>query len=428
MPRFNNKLTPTALTIFAYQVGFGDCFLLRFSYSDRPRHVLIDFGTTGLPEDAERDWMLQVAKDIAEKCDGKLDAVVATHRHADHISGFATREDGSGPGDIIAALKPEVVVQPWTEQPDLPIDATGPLRGAAVGQAALVDMQSVAAAAVAYLDRQPKYLAPELAARMRFIGEDNLSNLSAVRNLMNMAPNRYVHFDSKSGLEKLLPGVTTHVLGPPTLQQTDKIKKQRSRDRDEFWHFQAFHAARSLGPEGEGVPAFPGHVAAKGGKLPMSSRWLAQRIRRASSEQMLELVRSLDKQLNNTSVILLFEAGGKKFLFPGDAQIENWKHALSQPKVLDLLADVDVYKVGHHGSLNATPKTMWAHFGKKGDARKKDRLTSVLSTREGKHGHEEDGTEVPRTTLLKELAAHSHLHSTHQMAPNKLCEPIEIPL
>lgn len=59
MPRSRIKLTPTALTIFAYQVGFGDCFLLRFTYPDRPRHVLIDFGTTGLPEDAARNWMLQ---------------------------------------------------------------------------------------------------------------------------------------------------------------------------------------------------------------------------------------------------------------------------------------------------------------------------------------------------------------------------------
>lgn len=318
-------------------------------------------------------------------------------------------------------------MQPWTEDPQLPTDAIGPLRGAAVGQNALTDMQSVAAAAVAYLDQGPKYLAPELAARMRFIGEDNLSNSSAVRNLMNMAPNCYVYHNSKSGLEKLLPGVTTHVLGPPTLQQTDTIKKQRSRDRDEFWHFQAFHVARALGPDGEGVPAFPKYVAAKGGRLPMSSRWLAQRIRGAKGEQIFELVRSLDKQLNNTSVILLFEAGGKKFLFPGDAQIENWEYALSQPDVVALLADVDVYKVGHHGSLNATPKTMWAQFGKKGKASKKDRLTSILSTREGKHGHEEDGTEVPRMTLLKELATHSHLHSTHQMAPDELCKTIMIP-
>ena len=40
---------PVSATLFAYQVGFGDCFLLRFTYADDTRrHILIDFGTTGL--------------------------------------------------------------------------------------------------------------------------------------------------------------------------------------------------------------------------------------------------------------------------------------------------------------------------------------------------------------------------------------------
>ena len=60
--------------------------------------------------------------------------------------------------------------------------------------------------------------------------------------------------------------------------------------------------------------------------------------------------------MNNTSVILLMKAGTKKFLFPGDAQWENWAYALG--KRLKSLSDVDVYKVGHPGSLNATPKTL----------------------------------------------------------------------
>src|SRR5829696_8528671 len=117
---------PTSLTIFSYQVGFGDCFLLRFVYDDGPRHVLIDFGTTKLPDGAPKDQMLRVARDIADKCrEGGLTAVVATHRHADHISGFATK-DGQGPGDVIRALNPKLVLQPWTEAKDAAIDSLGP--------------------------------------------------------------------------------------------------------------------------------------------------------------------------------------------------------------------------------------------------------------------------------------------------------------
>src|SRR5437870_2975350 len=110
---------PTKVTIFSYQVGFGDCFLLRFHYpQERARHILIDFGTTKLPETAPKNQMVLVARDIRDKCAGKLDAVVATHRHADHISGFARTAAGDGPGDIIRALNPDLVVQPWTEAPD----------------------------------------------------------------------------------------------------------------------------------------------------------------------------------------------------------------------------------------------------------------------------------------------------------------------
>jgi beta-lactamase superfamily II metal-dependent hydrolase len=41
-------------------------------------------------------------------------------------------------------------------------------------------------------------------------------------------------------------------------------------------------------------------------------------------------VTMLDKVMNNTSVILVFEVGNKKLLFPGDAQLENWLFALEQ--------------------------------------------------------------------------------------------------
>jgi hypothetical protein len=135
----------------------------------------------------------------------------------------------------------------------------------------------------------------------------------------------------------------------------------------------------------------------------------------------------LDQQMNNTSLILLFEAGKKKLLFPGDAQLENWQYALSKNWVRKLLANVDVYKVGHHGSLNATPKSMWKAFDKRGSANRPDRLTTLLSTMDGKHGSVDSHTEVPRGTLLRALKANSHLHSTQELK-GQLCMTVEIDL
>ena len=144
------------------------------------------------------------------------------------------------------------------------------------------------------------------------------------------------------------------------------------------------------------------------------------------AKSLLELVTILDTVMNNTSVILLFELGGKKLLFPGDAQIENWSYALkdekNSKKVLPLLADVDVYKVGHHGSRNATPKSLFENFKNRGDETKKNRLVSLISTKSGKHGTASSHTEVPRATLVKALQDETDYHTTQKVKTSgELC-------
>lgn len=425
--------SPVRIHLFSYQVGFGDCFLLRFVYPDKKsRHLLIDFGSSALPDGSPTSHMLDVAKDIADKCGGRLDGVVATHRHLDHISGFATAKNGKGSGDIIRALKPKVVVQPWTEQPDLAEDAKAPAAARSrSGQhrLALGRMNEVAALVVQNFNRLGKGLSKDAAARIRFLGETNVKNLSAVRNLKDMGPNVYTYFGAKSGLEGVLPGVKTTVLGPPTLKQADDLAKMTSRDASEYWHLRLAKLKRDLAPEAEPESPFPGHPTYPGGKLPMSMRWIANRVQKARADELLHIVTILDDAMNNTSVILLFEVGGKKLLFSGDAQIENWQYALGKPAVLAALADVDLYKVGHHGSLNATPKTLWNQFAQRSRSEtKKSRLTTVLSTRDGKHGSPAKGTEVPRTTLVAALQAESDLHDTRKIKDGRLFEELVIEL
>ena len=205
------------------------------------------------------------------------------------------------------------------------------------------------------------------------------------------------------------------MLGPPTLRQTETIRKQRSEDEDEFWQLAPKWLARAEAADA-GPSLFPNAPYSPASKLPTELRWLAQRIDAANAELMLGLVRALDKQMNNTSVILLLEVGKKRLLFPGDAQYENWMYALSKPWVQKLLKGVDVYKVGHHGSLNATPKTMLGLFAKKksrlGAGRKP--MYSLLSTKPGVHGTESKRTEVPRTSLVNELRRETQFHSTEK--------------
>jgi len=430
---------PTSVEIRAYQVGFGDCFLVSFVYArGAPRHVLIDFGTTALPRRGAKSvkpsaHLPRIAEHIKGVCKGRLTAVVATHRHADHISGFATDGASGGAGKIIAACRPKVVLQPWTEDPDAARDARTATRDTSRSPksfvASLEAMHRLAEHSWRMALRPPPSMSVATAKQLRFLGEDNIRNASAVGNLIAMGKRRgarsvWAHHGSPSGLERLLPGVKVRVLGPPTLEQTEKIRKMRSSHPDEFW--QLLGSAR--GVRGMRVAPVGAQRDNAGKPVPAEARWFRDRIASLSAEQLLEIVRILDDQMNNTSLILLFEVGAKKLLFPGDAQIENWSWALQDApdaaQTRALLREVDFYKVGHHGSRNATPKTLlWENFAKRGAAR---RLQTVLSTMKGKHGTAAKKTEVPRRTLLEALEAQTELHDTGNISLAAGREPCEV--
>jgi hypothetical protein len=428
---------PESVEIRGYQVGFGDCFLVSFIYSEtEKKHLLIDFGTTGLPRSlTPSKHMPTIAKSIAKTCgDQQLTAVIATHRHADHISGFATDNKTGGSGDIIRGLKPKVVIQPWTEDPRAEKDARKATkdsnRSAKSFVTSLTSMHQVAKSIVDLTEKKQDWMGASLRRELQFLGMDNIKNESAVNNLIAMGEAKgatavWAHHGSKSGLEQHLPGVKIHVLGPPNLEQTEKIKKMRSKDPDQFWHLLAgFNGNSSLQAARGGKRS-----SRKNGALPPDARWFRSRLDRVRGQQLLEIVRSLDDQMNNTSLILLFEVFGKKLLFPGDAQIENWSWALQDSPdhkaTLKLLSEVDVYKVGHHGSLNATPKKLlWENFKKRDPKSKK--LKALLSTMPGKHGSTTKGTEVPRKPLLAALEKETALSNTTKLPKAEDCYTVVI--
>jgi hypothetical protein len=431
---------PKKVKIRTYNVGFGDCFLLSFEYGGgSERHVLIDFGSTGLPEDAPATRMMDIANQIKARTKGKLHAVVATHRHKDHISGFETKKGGKGTGDVIRSLNPNLVVQPWTEDPDLDPKATGPKAkkkssrkkiGGKLKKMGADTLKQVAALnymnGIAQQMLTARNLPMAVKGQLSFLGETNLANRSAVENLMSMAKNSYVHCGSKSGLERVLPGVKVHVLGPPTVDQTDTIKKQRSSDPDQFWQFQAKAIGSDTAVSGQTQILFPKNVEAQGGKVPIRARWLRYHTRTMRGEQLLQIVRMLDQQMNNTSVILVFQVGKTLLLFPGDAQIENWRFALDQKKYQSLLRNVNLYKVGHHGSRNATPVDLWKQFDKRSKKKSPGRLKSLMSTMAEMHGHEDSKTEVPRATLVRALKSETDFFTTQQLGHEPFFEDTEL--
>lgn len=434
------RTRPTKITLRAYDVGFGDCFLLSFHYAAGAKHVLIDFGSTRMPpgkRGGTGSFLERIASQIATDCEGQLTAVVATHRHKDHIAGF-TRKGAKGPGEIIRRLKPAVVLQPWTEDPKAAPDAVKPtrLKGLRGRQALYVgslrDMNRYAGFVRETAKRLRGGHLEAVREQLGFLGDDNdLGNRDAIVNLMNMGqrPARYLFAGARSGLETLLPGVKVHVLGPPTLAQEPRIATQTATQADEYWHLRAGFWARrgqlAKAAQATAPPLFPRHTQRH---VPWDARWYRFHAQREHAESLLSIVRTLDDAMNNTSLILLFEIGRTLLLFPGDAQWENWRYALSQPKYRKLLERVTLYKVGHHGSLNATPKSLWRSFTHRGNAQRPDRLFSVLSTMDHVHGSAERGTEVPRARLVEALTKDSNLLDTRRTPANELRAMHEITL
>jgi hypothetical protein len=373
--------------------------------------------------------MKKVAEKIKSECGGKLEALVATHRHADHINGFTTDEDD--PGSVIASCNPDVVVQPWTEDPDARRNAHKPTasfmsafthedteaRNKAFARGlSFVDSLDAMRRLLPIIGREVTALRDtgnlEMADQLSFFGQNGLSNLAAVKNLMQMGENgnaRYVFHGAESGLEAVLPDVQVSVLGPPTLDQSDKILKYASSSKDQYWLALTRTALRLTD---EARPLFDRTDTVSYDDAPAYARWIISRLRSLRGRQLLEIVRSMDGVLNNTSVVLLFRVGNRKLLFPGDAQLENWAFALEQNGVSASLEDVDFYKVGHHGSLNATPKKMlWENFSHRGHGLK-TAVSTLKDVHGGKHGKP---TEVPRQTLVSALKSESTLLTTEDL-------------
>ena len=101
------RLPTGVLNIRMYRVGFGDSFLLSFPVGGEHRHVLVDCGAhaKGTLGNLEK-----VAQNISEVTGNQLAAIVATHRHQDHIWGF---ERGR---DVFRQMQIGEVWLPWVEE------------------------------------------------------------------------------------------------------------------------------------------------------------------------------------------------------------------------------------------------------------------------------------------------------------------------
>ena len=138
---------------------------------------------------------------------------------------------------------------------------------------------------------------------------------------------------------------------------------------------------------------------------------------------------NLRRNRNNTSLVLAIELTNttprKVLLFPGDAELGNWLSWYTREwegagangetvKVEDLLRRTVFYKVGHHGSHNATLK------GKGLERMNKPELIAFIPV-DSKWADESEGWTHPAVNVLKALKKETdnRVFRTDKIPPKK---------
>jgi hypothetical protein len=359
-----------------YRQWLGDCFLLSFCHGEQESHIMIDCGAlTGTPDAKKK--LTAAVESIAEETGGQLAALVVTHEHWDHVSGFFDAFDS------FKKFKIGEVWSAWTENPNQTIAKARKKREELHLQA----LQSALGCWNASGSDEDQERGAAVSQLLGFAGFEGLAAYSmrtaeAMSNALSMAPKRLLNpGDTVQPVQ--IPGVRVHVLAPP--KETKALHDLMGKVGQDIYGLsfgpsvmataQAFAAAadRELGYSGvDHYLPFEEYLncdrekweAAFGGLATSYNSNSSRRIDRDWLDGAAEFALQLDSYTNNTSLVLAFELveTGQVLLFVGDAQIGNWKSwaavKFEDEKVTatNLLARTVFYKVGHHGSHNATLK------------------------------------------------------------------------
>lgn len=334
-----------------YDVGFGDSFLIFFPTIDGVRKVLMDCGSIKAGTQPLKAVVQDIVNDVTDN-DGvpRIDIVVCTHRHKDHVAGFDSA--------LWSKVEVREVWMPWTEEPDDP--QARHIRETQSSLALQLDRNLAGVTAKSHLSLAEARAYRELAINA-------LSNENAMSTLHSGfagKPDR--HFlpeKDKDGKVILtmrtpaLPGVTIRVLGP-------SWEEEVIRDMDPPAGQSYLKLQSATSQQADVLGAFPTEWRVDPDDYPADLR-LPENICKgieATGFQMEPAVAvALEKAVNGTSLMLLFQIGKANLLFPGDAQWGTWNSVLKKADLTDLLSKTNFYKVGHHGSHNATPVDFVEH-------------------------------------------------------------------
>lgn len=318
-----------SIRIRMYRVGFGDCFLVSFPDD---QHVLVD---CGVHVRGDIGTLPAVLDDIATETGRRLAMIVVSHAHEDHIAGFLRGEA------TFRTFEIGEIWLPWTEDPD--DDEARELRQRRAQVTAALERHFAANRGA------PDVLA--VIANAAGVGRksralDNLRDGFGTR-----AQIRYVDAGRTLDEPGGVIGLKVRPLGPP--RDEASLRRMNPPKPERYFRATAAGANAPNGPRPFGAKDEAGPNDA-GPRLDERSRRSLVRATELSPEA---LAFALDRAINNTSLVLLFTYRGRSMLFAGDAQYGAWKSWLDRDRSAETLGGVSFYKVAHHGSENATPKS-----------------------------------------------------------------------
>ncbi|MDV3277385.1 MAG: MBL fold metallo-hydrolase [Nitrososphaerales archaeon] len=327
------------LRIRMYRVGFGDCFLISFpltkgSMAGEPyAHVLVD---CGVHSSGDIGTLGKVVDDVATVTNKKLELVVVTHAHQDHVAGFDRFASKFKAFDVRS------VWLPWTWDPNNPQAAGLQEKHQALTARLAQDLQAAAAADPNAVNAVENLKGNEHAIALLKSGFEGKAKVSYMKAGQALTGPKDVP----------IPDLSVKILGPP---QSEEFLAKMDPPASE-------HYLR-LGPDQQ----------TSGALQPFTKKWRLEKppdelirslfaeddrelLQRVATSPLNELAFALDQVRNNESLVVLFVFRGQYLLFPGDAQYGNWLWWLENLHPESILPGITFFKVAHHGSVNATPK------------------------------------------------------------------------
>jgi beta-lactamase superfamily II metal-dependent hydrolase len=433
------------LRVRMYRVGFGDFFLLTVPTDEGPQHILIDCGvTSGRTGKGDIGTIKAAVAHMAEETKKKLALIIVTHRHQDHIIGFSRSaeifqdfqvgalwmsvwETEYDPNEPKARKKKSLAA---TIQEELTAVAAGMQQHLAMAGSDSPET----AAIVAMLENatgidQAEFAAAGATKKTGTGGGTNAASLRFLKEGLGIEPEYYAKGDTPKVPPVLAKaGLTAEILGPPPVDRFDFLKLMDLKKNVGQFLGEANDGSGAkfdpFGPQCCGdATSYPPQAFQEWTRASKNAPHTALEaaIQAAQPSLLFTAAEVLDDVLNNQSLVVLFTFNGKKLLLAGDAQGGNWEYWMfggtptNAPSASDvqsaskaILEHLDFYKMGHHGSTNATPISAVEVMD--GD------FATMCSTQEESFGKVENQSEVPRVPLLEALGKKSKIVRSDQIA------------